>query len=233
MIRSQEKILVVDDEEVVRRVLVTLLETEGFHAIEAADAKSCLHVVYEQKPDLVLLDILMPDRDGRDVCRLLRDIDSHLPIIMLTALSQEDEKVGRLADGADDYVTKPFHNEELIARIRAVLRRARHDPTERNRRYEDSTLKVDFDARQFLLNGAETTLSPKEWRLLECLVTHKGRAVTREELLRYAWGSAYENEQKYVKVYVSHLRRKLGDNPKKPRYIHTVREQGYLFEAHA
>lgn len=231
--KTQERILVVDDEQAVRQVLSTLLETEGFSVIEASDAKSCLHLVYEQHPDLVLLDILMPDRDGRDVCRLLRDIDSRLPIVMLTAISDEQETVGRLGDGADDYITKPFHNHELVARLRAVLRRARLNPADGARSYQDSQIKVDFAARQFLTDKGEVTLSPKEWRLLECLVAHKGRAVTHEELLRYAWGNGYEGEQKYVKVYVSHLRRKLGDNPKKPRYIHTVREQGYLFEVHA
>lgn len=231
--KAQERILVVDDEQAVRQVLSTLLETEGFSVIEASDAKSCLHLVYEQHPDLVLLDILMPDRDGRDVCRLLRDIDSRLPIVMLTAVSDERETVGRLEDGADDYITKPFHNHELVARIRAVLRRSRGNPAHGSRSYQDSQIKLDFAARQFLTDKGEVSLSPKEWRLLECLVEHKGRAVTHEELLRYAWGNGYEGEQKYVKVYVSHLRRKLGDNPKKPRYIHTVREQGYLFEVHA
>ncbi len=231
--KGQERILVVDDEQAVRQVLSTLLETEGFSVIEAADAKSCLHLVYDQHPDLVLLDILMPDRDGRDVCRLLRDIDPHLPIVMLTALSDEQETVGRLDDGADDYITKPFHNHELVARIRAVLRRSRRNAADGSRTYQDSNIKLDFEARQFLTDKGEVALSPKEWRLLECLVTHKGRAVTHEELLRYAWGNGYESEQKYVKVYVSHLRRKLGDDPKKPRYIHTVREQGYLFEVHA
>jgi DNA-binding response OmpR family regulator len=231
--KAQERILVVDDEQAVRQVLSTLLETEGFSVIEASDAKSCLHLVYEQHPDLVLLDILMPDRDGRDVCRLLRDIDTRLPIVMLTAVSDKGETVGRLEDGADDYITKPFHNHELVARIRTVLRRAHRNTLDGSRTYQDSQIKLDFAARQFLTDKGEVALSPKEWRLLECLVEHKGRAVTHEELLRYAWGNGYEGEQKYVKVYVSHLRRKLGDNPKKPRYIHTVREQGYLFEVHA
>lgn len=231
--KVQERILIVDDEPVVRQVLSTLLETEGYSVLEASDGKSCLHLVYEQHPDLVLLDILMPDRDGRDVCRLLRAINPRLPIIMLTALSDEQEKVGRFDDGADDYVTKPFHNRELVARIRSLLRRSQLNPADHSHTYEDSLIKADFEARQFFVNNDEVVLSPKEWRLLECLVAHKGRAVTREELLRHVWGKAYEGEQKYVKVYVSHLRRKMGDNPKKPRYIHTVREQGYLFEAHA
>ena len=231
--KDREKILIVDDDPVVRQVLSTLLESEGFSVLEAADAKSCLHLVYEQHPDLVLLDILMPDRDGRDVCRLLRAMNPRLPIIMLSALGDAQEKIGRLDDGADDYVSKPFHNHELVARIRALLRRSRLNPADYSHTYQDSVIKLDFEARQFFVNNDEVELSPKEWRLLECLVAHKGRAVTRDELLRHVWGKAYEGEHKYVKVYVSHLRRKLGDNPKKPRYIHTVREHGYLFEAHA
>ena len=230
---TQGTILVVDDDQPVRLVLNALLETEGFGVLEAADAKSCLRLTYENRPDLVLLDIMMPGRDGRDVCRLLRDISPELPIIMLTALSDEQEKVGRFQDGADDYITKPFHNDELIARIRAALRRARQAPQRRSPGYHDSCVDIDFDARQLTVNGTPGSLSPKEWRLLEDLVTHKDRLVSREDLLRYVWGQGCEKEYRYLKVFISHLRQKLGDTAKKRRYIQTAREQGYIFKSHA
>ena len=230
---NRDTVLIVDDDDVLRRVLVTLLEREGFNVVEAPDARTCLHLVYERHPDLVLLDILMPDRDGREVCRLLHDIDPQLPIVMLSALSEENEKVGRLGDGADDYIVKPFHNQELVARLQAVLRRSRQAPAHHARLYKDSMLSVDFDSRQLLVNGEEVALSPKLWRLLEYMINHKDRVVSREELLRYAWGNGYEGEHRYLKVFISHLRQRLGENPKRPRYIFTAREQGYLFQSHA
>jgi two-component system KDP operon response regulator KdpE len=151
---------------------------------------------------------------------------------MLTALSEEREKVDRLSEGADDYVTKPFHNEELVARVRALLRRSRQASRRRAHAYRDSLLDVDFDSRELHVNGNTVSLSPKQWRLLECLVTRKNQVVTREELLRYVWGTGYEAESRYLKVFISHLRQKLGDDPKRPRYIHTAREHGYLFASH-
>lgn len=229
---AQETILVVDDEQPVRQVISTLLEAEGFRVLEAADGKSCLKMAYDCHPDLVLLDILMPGRDGREVCRLLRAISTDLPIIVLTALSEDQEVVQRFNDGADDYVTKPFHNEELIARIRAVLRRARQSPMHQTRSFQDGRLEVDFDSHELRLNGAEIALSPKQWRLLEYLIAHRDRVVSREDLLRHAWGPGFEREHKYLKVFISHLRRRLDEDPKEPRYIRTIREQGYMFSTH-
>jgi two-component system KDP operon response regulator KdpE len=230
--KRKETILVVDDEPPVRQVLSTLLETEGFAVIEAADGTECLRVAHDYRPDLVLLDIMMPHRDGREVCQRLREI-SNVPIIMLTALPGGKETVERLQDGADDYITKPFRNDELVARIRAVLRRTHRTADFPSRIYEDNVLKVDFAARQLLVNGKDVSLSPKQWRLLECLVNHKDRAVTHATLLRYGWGEGYEDSLQYLKVFISQLRHRLDDNPRKPRYIHTERELGYRFESHA
>lgn len=232
MTKPQDSVLVVDDEVSVRQILRMLLQSEGFEVMEAEDGRACLHHVYQQRPDLVLLDIRLPGRDGRELCRLLREIDPQLPIIMLTALSEDKEKVERLTDGADDYVTKPFHNEELVARMRALLRRTRQSSRHHAHTYRDSMIDVDFDSRQLLVNGVTVSLSPKQWRLFECLVTKKDQVVSREELLRYVWGMGYEVESKYLKVFISHLREKLGDDPKRPRYIHTSREHGYLFASH-
>ncbi len=231
--KEQPTVLVVDDEDPVRYVLCVLLETEGFAVVEAASGRECLRLAYERHPDLVLLDILMPDRDGREICQQLREISPDLPIIMLTALSEEAEKVARLHDGADDYITKPFHQDELLARIRAVLRRSQRTRVSRVQAYKDSLLSVDFQTHQLTLHGKLVALSPKEWRLLEYLIEHKDRIATREELLRYAWGTGFEKDHRYLKVFISHLRQKLGDTPRSPRYIRTSREQGYIFQSHS
>ncbi|MBI4789377.1 MAG: response regulator transcription factor [Chloroflexi bacterium] len=226
-------ILVVDDDPAVRLVLSTLLESEGYQVFEAAESSSCLRLTYDHRPDLVLLDIMMPGRDGREVCRLLRDISPELPIIMLTALSDESEKVGRFEDGADDFITKPFRNAELVARIRAMLRRARQAPQPRSHGYHDSMVDIDLDAKHLTVNAEPVPLTATEWRILEQLVTHKDRLVSREDLLRHGWGKGFERDYGYLKVHISHLRQKMGDSRKKRRYIHTAREQGYTFKSHA
>jgi len=228
----KDTILVADDDPSLRTVLSALLQEEGFNVIQAVDGLECLHLAYESHPDLILLDIMMPRRDGKEVCRRLREISS-VPIIMLTALSMEKEKVGLLTDGADDYVTKPFDNDELIARIRAVLRRSRPDSSLRLHLFDDGHLFIDVEGRRVRVAGKGVGLSPKEWRVLECLLRHAGRVVTREVLLRYAWGEGFEEEFSSLKVLVSHLRRKLGDPYKQPQYIQTEREIGYRFEGRA
>lgn len=224
-------ILIADDDPSLRQVLKVLLEAEGFNVVQAVDGTDCLRVAYEQHPDLILLDIMMPNKDGREVCRRLREI-SDVPIIMLTCLSAEKEKVDRLGDGADDYVTKPFHNDELLARIGALLRRTRRHSDPTARLYEDKYLRIDFDAHQVFVSGTAVTLSPKEWLILEYFLRHKNLAVTRQTLLRYAWGEGFEQEFNYLKVFISHLRRKLGDPARRPRYIHTEHDLGYRFETH-
>jgi two-component system KDP operon response regulator KdpE len=229
--KESDMILVADDDPSLRLVLNVLLEAEGFSVIQAVDGAECLRLAYERHPDLVLLDIMMPNKDGREVCRRLREI-SDVPIIMLTCLPGEKEKVERLSDGADDYVTKPFSNDELIARIQAILRRTRRHGDPNVRVYDDGHLRIDLDARQLHVAGAPVTLSPKEWRILEYFLRHKNRAIMRHTLLRHAWGEGYEQDFNYLKVFISHLRRKLGDPARHPRYIHTEREMGYRFQAH-
>ena len=197
--------------------------------LQATRGTECLRKAYENHPDLVLLDIMLPDKSGTDVCRQLREI-SNVPILMLTATSSEKQKVASLTEGADDYVTKPFDNDELVARIRAVLRRSRNRAAVVVPPFDDSFLSVDFEARQVRVQSSLINLSPKEWRLLECLMKQPGRVVPREELLRYVWGDGYNREFNYLKVFVSHLRRKLHEPPRRPRYIHTERELGYRFD---
>jgi two-component system KDP operon response regulator KdpE len=225
----KDTILITDDDPSLLTVLSVLLQEEGFNVIQAARGSECLHKAYETHPDLILLDIMLPDKSGTAVCRQLREV-SDVPIIMLTATSLEKQKVDSLNDGADDYVTKPFNNDELVARIRAMLRRSRVAPTAPAPLYDDGFLRIDFEGRQVQLGSTAVNLSPKEWRLLECLMKQPGRVVSRETLLRYVWGEGYEHEFNYLKVFVSHLRRKLGEPTTRPRYIHTEREVGYRFE---
>jgi two-component system, OmpR family, KDP operon response regulator KdpE len=225
----KETVLIADDDLSLRAVLTLLLQEEGFNVLQAADGLECLRVAYDKHPDLVLLDIMMPHKDGRQVCRRLREI-SNVPIIMLTALSGEQNMVPSLTEGADDYVTKPFNNDELVARIRALLRRSRSGAIRDLAAYDDGRLVIDFDGRKIKLRGEHVELSPKEWRLMECLVKHQGRAVPRETLLRYGWGEGYEKEFGSLKVFISHLRQKLSESPQRPRYIHTERDLGYRFD---
>ncbi len=226
---NKTTILIADDDSSLRSVLTVLLHEEGFTVLQVADGSECLHMAYDKHPDLVLLDIMMPNKDGREVCRRLREI-SNVPIIMLTAVSIEKEKVGRLKDGADDYVTKPFNNDELVARIRTVLRRSRPDASRNLTAYDDGRLFIDFEARKVHVAGKPVALSPKEWRLMECLIKHQGRVVSHETLLRYGWGDGYEKDLNLLKVFISHLRNKLAESRQRPRYIHTERALGYRFD---
>ncbi len=230
---NKDTILITDDDSSLLTVLSALLQEEGFNVIQATRGAECLRKAYDTHPDLVLLDIMLPDKQGTEVCRQLREI-SGVPIVMLTATSTEKQKVDSLTEGADDYVTKPFDNDELVARIRALLRRSRITvASSKHPAYDDGFLRVDFDTHSVRINASPVLLSPKEWRLLECLIKHKGRVATRETLLRYVWGDGYEHEINYLKVYVSHLRRKLDEPPNRPRYIHTERDLGYRFEGRA
>ncbi len=228
---GSDTILVVDDELSVRSVITAVLEEEGFQVLQASNGVECMKVFYDKRPDLVLLDILMPGKDGRETCRQIREL-SDVPIIVLTALSDEKEKVDRFADGADDYIPKPFNNRELVARIHALLRRYRKYPSISNRKYDDGFLYVDFDAHQIMVSYQAIRLSPKQWRLLEYMINHKNRVVPHSILLRQIWGAGYENAENILKVAVSNLRGKLGDEARRPRYIHTDRTIGYRFEAH-
>ena len=227
----KDTILITDDDPSLLTVLSVLLQEEGFDVIQATRGSECLHKAYETHPDLVLLDIMLPDKNGTEVCQQLRQI-SNIPIIMLTATATERQKVQSLNEGADDYVTKPFNNDELVARIRAMLRRSRGSAVATLPLYDDEFLRVDFEGRHVEVEGETISLSPKEWRLLECLMKQPGRVVLRNVLLRHVWGDGYEHEVNYLKVFVSHLRHKLGEPPGHPRYIQTERELGYRFEKH-
>jgi two-component system, OmpR family, response regulator RegX3 len=227
------RILLVEDEASIAEPFAKLLRREGFDAILAATAADALRLARDLEPDLVLLDLALPDGDGRDVCRTIR-AESSIPVIMVTARGTETDRIVGLEIGADDYVVKPFSAAEVIARIRAVLRRTRQrdeaaPPPTAPVTIQDLT--VDLAARRVTLDGTEVELSRKEFDLLAELVRHAGRVVTREDLMNRVWDENWFGSTKTLDVHMGWLRRKLGDDPAAPRFIHTVRGVGFRFAA--
>ena len=222
-------ILVVDDEARVARLVQHALGRHGFRVTWAADGPSGMAVVREDEPDLVLLDVVMPAMNGVEVCRRIRDF-SDVPIIMLTALGREPERIDGLEAGADDYVVKPFSPNELVARVRAVLRRARRAEAGRAAGpIDDGWLRVDFEQRQVSRGGEPVRLSRTELRLLMVLVENAGRVVPHAELLATVWGEEYKASHEQLRTYVKYLRRKIEPAPDQPRYLLTQPGVGYLF----
>jgi DNA-binding response OmpR family regulator len=224
------RILIVEDEASIAEPFARLLRREGFETTIAGSAAEALEAARTTDPDLVLLDLALPDGDGRDVCRVLRS-ERDVPVIMVTARGTETDRVVGLELGADDYVVKPFSGAEVIARIRAVLRRAPRTespaaPTPPIRVHE---LDVDLAARRAVLAGRELELSRKEFDLLAELIRHAGRVVTREDLMSRVWDENWFGSTKTLDVHMGWLRRKLGDEAAAPRYIHTVRGVGFRF----
>ncbi len=222
-----QRILFVEDEASILEPFSKALEREGFEAVPARTAREALELAARLDPDLVLLDITLPDGDGRDVCRELRR-HSTVPIVMLTARGTETDRVVGLELGADDYVVKPFSGAEVIARIRAVLRRAGSDAAA-TPVMTVGGLEIDTGARKARLDGAELELTRKEFDLLSELVRHAGRVVSREDLMARVWDENWFGPTKTLDVHVGFLRRKLGDDPASPRYLHTVRGVGFRF----
>jgi two-component system KDP operon response regulator KdpE len=225
------KILVIDDDPDLCRLLERALAQDGTEVIAAGGSKEALHTFYATRPDLVILDIMMPGMDGFEVCRRLRDL-SDVPIIILTGVDEEQAMVEGLAYGADDYITKPFHLSVLRARVEAVLRRTTHGAGDMQLHgYSDDYLVVDLDRRRVLVKGELVPLSPTEYNLLATLVEHAGQVLTYQQLLERVWGWEYRGQIDYVHVYISRLRRKIEPDPLKPRYILTESRVGYRFEA--
>jgi two-component system KDP operon response regulator KdpE len=219
------KVLLVDDDSTLRRTLGIGLRAEGHEVLFAADGRTALQAVREDRPDLVVLDLGLPDLSGIEVLRLLRGW-STTPVVVLSARAESAEKVEALDLGADDYVTKPFGMEELLARIRAAARRAGSDlPV-----LDAGDLVIDLPARRVTRSGAVVRLTPTEWGLLEVLVRTPGRLVTQQDLLHEVWGPAYSRETNYLRVYVGALRKKLEDDPSRPRHLITEPGIGYRFE---
>jgi two-component system response regulator RegX3 len=228
---SRPKVLFVEDESSISGPFSKALAREGFEPVVAATAARALELADQIEPDIVLLDLTLPDGDGRDVCRALR-MRSNVPIVMLTARGTETDRIVGLELGADDYVVKPFSGAEVIARIRAVLRRA--NSGERAAPPEPVTiggLHLEPGARRARLDGEELQLSRKEFDLLAELVSHAGHVVTREDLMSRVWDENWFGSTKTLDVHIRWLRQKLGDAPDAPRYVHTVRGVGFRFTA--
>ncbi|MCZ7539085.1 MAG: response regulator transcription factor [Anaerolineae bacterium] len=228
--RDAKRILVVDDEPRMIGFIRMNLELEGYQVLEAHTGVQALEMIRTQLPDLVLLDVMMPTLDGFETLRMLREFSS-IPVIMLTAKGEEDDKVYGLELGADDYVTKPFGSRELSSRVRAVLRRAEMPSTSPDQAILkiDDRLSVDFNRREVIVNGEHIKLRPTEYRLLYHLIENAGWTVPHEQLLAKVWGYEYRDETHYVRLYVNYLREKIEEDPSNPKYILTERGVGYRF----
>ncbi len=222
-------ILVVDDEERMARFVRLNLEHDGFQVIEAYRGLQAIQSLRDRMPDLILLDVMMPDMDGFEVLETIREV-SQVPVIMLTAKSEEDDRVHGLELGADDYVTKPFSPRELVSRVRAVLRRTESTANSEEGVIEvDEHLKMDFRRREIRLDGELVKLRPTEYRLLYHLAQNAGWVLTYDQILSKVWGYEYRDEPHYVRLYVNYLRQKLEQDPSNPKYILTERGVGYRF----
>ena len=226
---SSHRVLVVDDEPHLVRAVRMYLELQGYTVFGASTGEEALAAVREKLPDLVVLDVMLPGLDGYETLEALRRI-SEVPVIMLTARGEEEQKVRGLALGADDYVTKPFSQRELLARVQAVLRRAEQPALTRRTRLDvDERLSVDFDRGEVSINGEPVRLTATEYRLLYHLASNPGRLMAADTLLAKVWGYEYREEEHYVRLYVSYLRQKLEPDPAHPRYILTAPGLGYKF----
>ncbi|MEW5933832.1 MAG: response regulator transcription factor [Bacillota bacterium] len=229
------KVLVVEDEEVLLSTLKFNLEKEGYAVATARDGWEALEVARAEKPDLVILDIMLPELDGIEVCRHLRR-ESAVPVIMLTARGEEIDRVVGLEVGADDYVTKPFSMRELMARVRAVLRRVALDreaaaaSTRDTQVVEAGPVSIDAGARRVRVRGENVELRPKEFDLLWLLVQNRGMVLSRDLILEKVWGYDFPGDTRTVDVHIRWLREKIEENPGQPRWITTVRGLGYRFE---
>jgi two-component system KDP operon response regulator KdpE len=221
------KVLVVDDDHQIREALRRGLKARGYEVLSAGNGETALDILSGASVDVVVLDLGLPGIDGQDVIRRLRSF-SDVPVVVLSVRESQSEKVTALDAGADDYVVKPFGMDELLARMRAALRRAR--PEEARPKLRFSELEIDLARHLVRLGGQPVHLTPTEYRLLEALATNAGKLLTHSWLLRRVWGPAYDRESHYVRVYVQQLRQKLRDDPGRPRYIITEPGLGYRWK---
>lgn len=222
-------ILVVDDDRKTVDLIRLYLEKDGYRVLVAYDGRRAIEIARNRRPGLIILDLMLPKVDGLDVCRLLR-AESNVPIIMLTAKTTEDDKLEGLDIGADDYVTKPFSPRELVARVRAVLRRGMAEEMSGPSQIQLGDLEVDFVRHEARVEGTSVHLTPKEFTLLEIMIKQPGRVYSRLELLELAFGFDYQGFERTVDVHVMNLRKKIEPDPTQPRYVHTVYGVGYKFE---
>jgi DNA-binding response OmpR family regulator len=222
-----ETVLIVEDDPTMLRGLKDNFEFKGYHVLTAADGEEGLNAALDGKPDLILLDIMLPKINGYEVCRLIREQQLEMPIVMLTAKGQESDIVLGLNLGADDYVTKPFSIKELLARAAAFLRRTRQVEKDV---YEFADYRLDISARTLTRRDEEIKLSPKEFKLLEYFIKRPGRALTRDDILNRVWGYDYFVGPRSIDRFVTTLRNKIEPDPRNPTFIRTIREVGYKFE---
>ena len=226
---GSERVLAVDDEVEFLRLMGLWLEKAGYEPILAEDGVEALRKLYQLRPSLVVMDLMMPRLNGYETCRRIREMSS-VPIIILSVRNDKADILRGFDAGADDYLVKPFEFSELSARIKAVLRRAKASiEIDGTSIFTCDDLTVDFGMREVLREGQPLPLSPKEFDLLSCLIRNQGRVMTPERLLTNVWGSEYRGEKSYVKLYIRYLRRKIEPNPDKPKYILTRRGAGYFF----
>jgi two-component system, OmpR family, KDP operon response regulator KdpE len=227
--RLQGKVLLVDDDASIRRALHTTLSALGFEVEEASSGEQAVSFVRTERYDAVLLDINMPGMGGIEACRFLRRLAAGLPILMLTVRDGADDKIDALDAGADDYITKPFHAGELIARVRSAVRRSRQAQGESETVMAIGEIELDRERRLVRKSGAIVHLTPKEFDLLYCLMSHAGKPLTHARLLTSVWGTEYGNELEYLRTFVHQLRKKLEDDPARPKYLLTESYIGYRF----
>jgi two-component system KDP operon response regulator KdpE len=226
---AKECILVVDDEPRLLRLVREVLQAVGYRVVTAGDGKAALELVAIERPDLVLLDILLPHgMDGYEVCRRIREF-SAVPVIMLTARAREPDKLKGFEVGADDYLTKPFHSKELLARVRAVLRRSKHpEEVKANATFECGDLTINYAQHRVFVRGNEVALTRTEYHLLRQLALNANCVMLHEQLLTEVWGPEYRDEIDYLRAYIRYLRRKIEPEPSAPRYILTTPGVGYM-----
>ncbi len=224
------RILIVEDDPSIRLGLKRSLEFEGFTAELARDGEEAIQRAFDKKPDLIVLDIMLPRVNGFEVCRTVRKYDSTIPILILSAKGDEGDKVLGLELGADDYITKPFSIRELTARIKAALRRRRAMEGEVDT-FEEENLRIDFGGQTLAVDGEDRELSTREFKLLRHLIQNRGRVLSRDQILNKVWGYDYDGTPRTIDNFINKLRQKLGDDPTTPKWIQTVRGSGYKFRS--
>jgi two-component system response regulator RegX3 len=224
------RVLVVEDEQSLREPLVYLLQKEGYETIEAEDGVKAISLFETEKPDLILLDLMLPGKSGSEVCRTIR-ATSNVPIIMLTAKDSEIDKVVGLEIGADDYVTKPYSTRELLARMKAVLRRQTEPAVTAGNLLQGGPVSMDIERHQVFVHGEKIAMPLKEFELLELLLENINRVLTRGQIIDRVWGSNYYGDTKTLDVHIKRIRSKIEDDPARPVHLLTVRGLGYKFEA--